>query len=240
MALIAIALPAAAYAADPAIGLPVKLYSTNIPRSFDLLYQLQRGGVRGSGEFSWKRSEDSYDARLKGAVAGFTVLDWGSTGAFDAAGIAPQRYVEHRLGKSDRDVTFHKAESKIRFSGKKSPDIPFVDGVQDRLTWMVQLPAILAADPVKVTRGSRIDIYVVGTRGSAGTWSFESAGDETVSTPAGVVHAVKWVRKWRSTADTQVEVWLDPARNFLPVRLRLATPKMGTPLELTLTDANGN
>jgi hypothetical protein len=212
------------------------VHPTRIARSFTFLYQMQRGGIRGSSEFTWSRSGDGYEAHLKGKVAGFTVLDWASSGGFDAAGVAPERYVERRIGKSDRDVVFKKSEAKISFSDARRDDIAFVPGVQDPLSWMIQLPAILAADPGKSKVGTRIAICVVGAGGRAEVWTFESLGNEDVRTPAGPVRAVKWNRTLRSADEAPAEVWLDPERKFLPVRLRL--PPSNGSLEFILAEAN--
>lgn len=214
-----------------------EVHPTQIARSFTLLYQMQRGGLRGSSEFGWKRSGDTYEAHLKGKVVGIPVLDWASSGGFDAAGVAPQRYVEHRIGKADRDAVFRKSESRIGFSGGKD-DVAYVPGVQDRLSWMIQLPAILAADPGKTKTGTRIGMFVVGTRGHADTWIFESLGNESVRTPSGSVRAVKWTRKLASGDENQAELWVDPEHHFLPVKLRLPLPPLDEPLEFNLVDAS--
>ncbi|GAB3663674.1 DUF3108 domain-containing protein [Ramlibacter alkalitolerans] len=215
-----------------------RTYPTAIARSFTFNYLMQRGGLRGSCELSWARTGGKYEARLKGTVAGFTVLDWASSGGFDAAGVAPSLYVEHRLGKSDRDVRFRKAESRIVFSGTRSSDIPFVAGVQDRVSWLVQLPAILAADPAKGRAGTRVALYVVGTRGRAGDWVFQSEGRETIKTPMGTLHTVKWTRQAGKGDDLEAEVWLDVERHYLPVRIRLTLAGSEAALDMTLADAS--
>ena len=46
--------------------------------------------------------------------------------------------------------------------------------------------------------------------------------------------ALKLVREARRPRDTQVEIWLDPARAHLPLRARLSQPDGGPPLELQL------
>lgn len=214
-----------------------KVYSTDIPRSFTFHYLMQRGGLRGSAELAWGRAGAAYEARLRGTVAGFAVLNWASSGGFDAAGVAPTRYVEYRIGKSDRYVSFRQSESRIVFSGSRSSDVPFVAGVQDRLSWLIQLPAILAADPARSRAGTRVALHVVSTHGRARDWIFESAGREIIKTPAGTVHAVKWTRDTGKPDDTRAEVWLDPERHYLPVRVRLTIPPSEAPLELTLADA---
>lgn len=215
-----------------------KVYPTRIARSFTVLYQMQRGGIRGSGEFVWKRTGDAYEAHLKGTVAGLALINWTSQGGFDAAGVAPGRYVEKRLGKSAREATFVRGESRIDFSGS-APDIPLVPGAQDRVTWLVQLQAILTADPAKAKAGGRVVMPVVGVRGRAETWTFEPSGAETIKTPAGNLRTQKLTRVLRQPDDTRAEVWVEPARQFLPVRIRLTLPPFDAPLDMTLADVSG-
>lgn len=225
-------------APPPARDAEAKVYPTRIARSFTVLYQMQRGGIRGSGEFAWKRTGDAYEAHLKGTVAGLALLNWASRGGFDAAGVAPERYVEKRLTKSAREATFVRSESRIDFSGS-APDIPLVPGAQDRVSWLVQLQAILTADPAKAKAGGRVVIPVVGTRGRAETWIFEAAGAESIKTPAGTLRTQKLTRALRKPDDTRAEVWVEPARQFLPVRIRLTLPPFDAPLDMTLADVSG-
>lgn len=239
----AVLLASSAFAAEPVIAPPApdaeaKVYPTRIARSFTVLYQMQRGGIRGSGEFAWKRSGDTYEAHLKGTVAGLALLNWASQGGFDAAGVAPERYVEKRLTKSAREAMFVRSESKIDFSGS-APDIPLVPGAQDRVSWLVQLQAILTADPDKAKTGGQVVIPVVGVRGRAETWIFEASGAESIRTPAGTLRTQKLTRALRKPDDTRAEVWVEPGRQFLPVRIRLTMPPFDAPLDMTLADVSG-
>ena len=239
----ALVLASSAFAAEPVAAPPTraaeaKIYPTRIARSFTVLYQMQRGGIRGSGEFAWKRTGDAYEAHLKGTVAGLALLNWASQGGFDAAGVAPERYVEKRLGKSAREAAFVRSESRIDFSGS-APDIPLVPGAQDRVSWLVQLQAILTADPAKAKTGGRVVIPVVGVRGRAETWIFEASGAESIKTPAGTLRTQKLTRALREPDDTRAEVWVEPARQFLPVRIRLTLPPFDAPLDMTLADVSG-
>jgi hypothetical protein len=77
---------------------------------------------------------------------------------------------------------------------------------------MVQLGAILAAEPQRAEPGARIAMFVVGARGEAGVWLFRCIGAEAVETGIGRVEAIKFVREPRDPHDTTVQVWLDPQR----------------------------
>ena len=64
-------------------------------------------------------------------------------------------------------------------------------------------------------------MIVVGARGEASLWTLRCSGRETVETIRGHVSAIKLVRDGRSTYDTSAEIWLDPERDYLPVRATL-------------------
>lgn len=227
--------PVATAASEPAAAEQTRSYPTRIPNPFTFRYDMRRGGLGGQGEFSWKRTGNQYEARLQGTVGGIRILNWASTGGFDTAGVAPTRYTDQRIGKAAQAANFQRADSKITFSGPGS-EYPLVAGAQDRLSWMVQLPAIVAADKSLTKVGARVGMFVVGARGDAETWVFQLVGAEPVKTPLGDVSATKWMREPRKPYDTKVEVWLDPARQYLPVRARLTSPPSDDPLELVLKD----
>jgi hypothetical protein len=227
---------AASAASDTgALSAASQTFKTRIPRSFTLRYEMQRGAFSGTGELRWRNEGQHYEAQLQGAIGGLTIMTWTSKGGFDAHGLAPLRYTDQRLTKAPQAANFQRAESKITFSGP-SDEFPLVPGAQDRLSWMIQLPAILSADATKAKAGTRLPVYIVGARGDADTWVFQCEGNESVTTPSGRVQAVKWLREPRKPMDTGVEVWLDPARQYLPVRAQLTSSPSDPPLELRLID----
>jgi hypothetical protein len=105
----------------------------------------------------------------------------------------------------------------------------------------VQLAAIVSADPRRREPGGQVAMGVVGTRGDLSSWVFRYVGDETVDTGLGPVKAAKFVRERRDAFDTDVEVWLDPARFGLPARavLRAGAGADEDALELRLHQATG-
>lgn len=218
-----------AEAADTApVDLPV--YPTRLPPSGRWRYQLQRGLASGEAELSWSPTEDGrYEMRLDGRIAGVSVLDWVSRGALDAHGLAPERFVIRRRGRDHQAANFQRDAGKITFSGP-THELPLLPGVQDRLGWLLQLPAVIDAAPERFGPGARVVLMVVGARGGADVWTFQVAGAESVDgTPA-----LKLLREARRPRDTQVEIWLDPARAHRPLRARLAQPEGGPPLELRI------
>ncbi len=214
--------------AAPAIDVPV--YATRLPPPGTWRYQLTRGIASGDAVLAWRPDEQQrYELKLEGFIAGITVLDWVSTGAIDTAGIAPERFVIRRRGKDSQAANFQRDAGKITFSGP-THELPLVAGVQDRLSWMLQLPAVIEAAPQRFGAGSSVVLMVIGARGGADVWTFNVVGADRV----GDVPALKLVREARKPRDVQVDVWLDPARGHMPIRALLTQPEGGAPLELQL------
>jgi hypothetical protein len=70
-----------------------------------------------------------------------------------------------------------------------------------------------------------------------GIWTFAVEARETIAVPAGsVVGALRLKREPRKPYDTLVEVWLDPARHHLPVKVRMSIPQTGDMTEFLLQD----
>lgn len=222
-------------AAEPAPVEKVPVYATRVPPSTTLRYVMSRGPIAGEGELRWQRDGNSYELKLEGKVPLLgTLLTQVSRGGFDSAGIAPERHTDKRRRRGEQAANFQRDAKLITFSGS-SAQYPLVPGAQDRVSWMLQLAAIAQAWRGPLAAGEHIVLFVASARGDADTWSFRVLGNETVSLPAGTVRALKLLREPRRPYDTKVEVWLDPARHYLPVRARL-TDANGDPFELQLSE----
>ena len=101
---------------------------------------------------------------------------------------------------------------------------------------MLQLAAIVAAEPQLATPGAKVVMQVTGARGDAGVWVFRCLGLESVDTRAGALDALTFVREPREAYDSTVQVWLDPARQHLPVRATQKTGGSDEGLELRLVE----
>ena len=203
-------------------GAPPPLYATRLPPALTLRYELRRGRIGGSGELRWRPDAGRYELRLEGSVVGLNVLTQVSEGALEANGLAPLRFTDQRARRAAVAANFEREAGRIRFSGP-STELPWQPGVQDRLSWMVQLAAVAAAEPKLLAEGEHITLQVVGARGDGSLWSFRSLGPESLATAAGPVDTVRMLREPRSAYDTRVEVWLDPARHHLPVRATMGS-----------------
>ena len=226
--------PAVAEAIDTApAGIELPTYATRVLAAGSWRYALQRGYASGEARLDWQpTSQGRYTLRLEGLIAGVTVLDWVSTGAQDSAGIAPERFVIRRRGRDSQAANFQRDAGKITFSGP-THEFPLPSGVQDRLTWLLQLAAIVDAAPRSYPAGARVTLLVIGARGGSALWRFAVAGPDRV----GETVALKLVHEVERVRDTRVEVWLDPARGHLPLRFVLTPPEGGAPLELQLLAA---
>jgi hypothetical protein len=249
---VAVAPVAAPVAPEPAARVPIQMpaeavadsaavpvYPTVIPASASLHFVLQRGPLTGAAELHWQRRGDDYELRLEGALGGAPALASTSRGSIDADGVAPQRHAERKRAREVRAVNFQRDAGLISFSG---PDLqlPLRPGAQDRLSWLIQLPAIFEADPALGVAGAQVTLFVVGSRGDAQAWRFQVLGREPLDLPAGPAgNTVRLLREPGRPFDTRAEVWLDPARGHLPVRAVFTTVPGGQPLELQLSRTIG-
>jgi Protein of unknown function (DUF3108) len=238
MAMTAAASPTPSPLSEPAASATednIPHYRTQLPPAVKLRYDMQRGQLHGHGELQWRPGADGYELKLEGRVAGLAVLTQISRGGFDESGIAPLRFTDRRVRRPLAAANFQREAGKITFSGPQT-DYPLHAGAQDRLSWMIQIGAIVAAEPALGVAGAKLVLFVTGAHGDAGVWSFVSLGPDAVESRAGNVAAIKFRREPRGPYDTTVEVWLDPQRHHLPVRASLRAGPNDDGIELRLQD----
>ena len=212
----------------------VPVYATRLPPPLLAHYELRRGGASGNAELQWSAGAGRYALSLRGGISGGPGFGWDSHGTLDSHGIAPERYTESRRGRELRAANFRRETAAITFSGPPIEQ-PLLPGTQDRLSWMLQLAAVLQADPALSRSGQEIVLFVAGSRGDAAVWVFDVLGLEEVEVAdGGTLVALRLRRNPERLYDTAVDVWLDPARSHLPVRARLALRQGGVGTELLL------
>ena len=198
---------------------------------------MRRGSAQGTAELRWQPDGEQYQLSLRSMGIGPQTLGSASRGRIDSNGLAPERQTDSLRGRDVRAVNFQRDSARITFSGPKT-EVALVAGAQDRLSWMLQLPAIVEANPALRVAGSEILVFVVGSRGDAETWAYTVVGTEAVDLPAGrVADALHIKREPRRLYDTQVDVWLDPARHHMPVRALLRLRATGEGNEWLLESA---
>lgn len=215
----------------------VPIYRTQLPPPVRLQYALKRGAQLGSGELLWRPADGAYQLSFEARMSGVLRFRQFSVGGIDNAGLAPLRFTDQRQRGGVQAANFQRkndtSEGKVTFSGPATA-YPLLPGTQDRLSWMVQLAAVVAAEPQRLAAGGKVVLYVVGARGAADVWVFRFVDFETIETLDGSVRAAKFSRDARRLYDTQVDAWLDPARHHLPVKARWGTSPDGDALELQL------
>jgi hypothetical protein len=226
-------------ATPPPGGDSVPTFATVLPAPFEARYLVQRGLASGRAELRWQHQNERYELSLRTTAFGAQALSWASVGAVDDHGLAPERHTESRRNKELRAVNFQRDRGRITFSGPPA-QYPLVAGAQDRLTWMVQLPAILQANPALAVAGAQVPLFVVGARGDAEAWVFQVLDWETVDLPDGSsLQALHLKREPRRAYDTQTDVWLDPARQHVLVRALMRVRATGEGTEFLLDGFNG-
>jgi len=214
-------------------------YRTAPPPSMDMKYEVRRGGYAGDARITWRIDVDGrYTLEMQGTGAAGAPASltphWTSRGALDADGVAPERFAVSRRGRERHAANFRRDAGIVSFAGP-ARTWPLAAGAQDRLSWIVQLAAVLQAEPALAAAGTQISMMVVGAHGDAGLWTFtvqrqvvvEGLGGEAV--PAWLLH-----RESDHAHDPRVQVWLAPSLHYLPVRLRLTLPRSDESTEMHL------
>ncbi len=215
----------------------IPVYPNRPPASATLNYRASRNGQTSQAQLQWHLENGQYRLELTGAWPGQPALSWASLGQVDEHGLAPQRYADRRRGRDVRAANFERDDERITFSASGMA-YPLWPGVQDRLSWWLQLPAVAQAHAQPWQPGEAVVLLVASARGEAERWVFEYQGREAVAAgeaPPGT-GLLRFERQARRPYDTAVVVWLDPARQHLPARLRLAHPPSPQVLELSLQE----
>lgn len=189
-----------------------------VPGSVHLNYRVEANKFPYSAraELVWQQSSQGYDARLAVSAFGLTRAQT-SRGQVSANGLAPVRFSDKV--RSELAAHFDREKGKVTFSAN-TPDVPLLAGAQDRLSILVQLAAMLAANPAHYPAGSTITFQCINAKDSE-TWLFTVGGTETQALPGGELATLKLVRNPRQEFDQKVELWMAPTLGYLPARIRL-------------------
>ena len=228
--------PPATAAAGPARWLePTPVYATAPPPASQRRYRLVRGQDTAWAQLHWQPEGTSYTLSLQAepdadadeaAAARHPLAGLGanSRGRIGPEGLQPERYVDRRQGRDQRAANFDATARTVRGSGGGVP-WPFPPGGQDRLSWLLQLAAVLQANPALATPGARIVLPVAGPREAPAAWVFDVLDIEPFTLADGSQRpALALRRRAGGPYQLQAEAWLDPAAHHLPLGWRLATP----------------
>jgi hypothetical protein len=156
---------------------------TRIPANFEQNLQVRRGVQSGQARWAWEVDRGRYRSSLKADVrdrSGAAALDWASHGGIDEHGVSPDRFLARPARGGARAVNFQRDGGVVSYSGPTG-QAALVAGAQDRLSWMVQVLAIvqarvdgpLAPGDAPKELPSRLPIWVAGPQGDGGDWWFE-------------------------------------------------------------------
>jgi hypothetical protein len=187
--------------------------------------QAQARGVTlaGTARLDWQQDGSRYEARLELAANGLRPRVQQSTGEIVPSGLAPERFSDRSRG--EQATHFDRAGGRIVFSNNQ-PAAEWLPGTQDRLSVVLQLAMLAAAQPARFAPGTEVAIPTATTR-EAGDWIFRVLGEEDLQLPGGAVRALRLERLPRREYDQKVELWLAPGLAYAPVRLRLTNPDGG-------------
>ncbi|MEO3689942.1 hypothetical protein [Roseateles paludis] len=202
-------------AADP--GPPAPLL--RLAEASEWRYRLRQSGQDGEASLSWQPQADGrYTLRLTRRIGERTLPAWQSLGRMSPAGLVPERFSLQMRGGDRQATNFDRDAGRLSFSARPgSLDLP--DGAQDRLSWWLQLAALLDAGPTPLP-GARWRVWVAGLRGELREWVFELVEED--SAIPGLWHLR---RQPLGPEDPGLEAWFDPARGHGPVRLRQGDPE---------------
>ena len=211
-------------------GLAIAATEINPPPSAELSYiiKAKQKGIPVSGEANVKwqlgssNGAQSYSVITETRVILFgKILDASSFGHIDTHGLAPDKFVEKRFGKTESVTRFDRNTKTLHFT-ESTQTYTIKGGEQDRTsaTWQLVTMARAAAD--QFITGSEWKMFVAGRR-DAEDWSFKVAGTETVATPLGDFSAVHFIKAPPpDSKDQQLEIWLAPKLEWYPIRLKFS------------------
>jgi len=190
----------------------------SVARPVRLIYAVETNKFPYSlnAELLWQVQGENYAARLTVGAFGQARVQT-SRGTVNARGLAPLRFSDKY--RSEVAAHFNYPKRKVTFSAN-TPDAPLLNGAQDRLSVLIQLGSMVANARSRYAKASTITIQTIGPR-DADNWLFTVGDEETVSLPNGELVALKLTRNPRREFDQKVELWLAPALDFLPARLRI-------------------
>jgi hypothetical protein len=212
--------PAPAEPAEPAAPAQAA-FAARVPPPARLLYdvsgQIRQLPYTARGELLWRHDGQRYTARLEVSAFLMGARVQTSEGDLASQGLAPRRFGDK--SRHEQAAHFDRDTGRIRFSAN-TPEAALLPGAQDRLSLFLQLGALLAAEPARWRPGTSLTLQTASAR-EAEPWRVRVGERETLSLPAGSIEAVHLVREPRREYDVRVEVWIAPALDHLPVRIRL-------------------
>jgi hypothetical protein len=198
----------------------------NPPPSADLDYSIsakQKGlSLNGSALVHWQTDDGHYSVttETRASLLG-KILEAKSEGTIDRFGLAPNSSTEKRFHKEQTVTTFNRQTGKITFSASDA-SYPIKGGEQDRnsVTWQL----VVLARSGQLKSGNTVPLFVAGQK-DADPWTFKIGKQEKINTPIGALTTLQISKVVQNAGkDQKVELWLAPAKEWYPVRIRFTEP----------------
>ncbi len=229
--------PAVDPGALPPLDSP-RIYPTRLPSETTLVYTLKYRGYEGRAELHWQFKYSKYQLTLRHELlSGRASWRSDSEGRIGNEGLIPERSTEELPGGAKASTQFQPAAGMTAAADPEEARAglqALPRGLQDRVSWIIQLSAIAGSDPGLAAPGHDIGLLVASAFGPPETWTFRSLEPDTDNPDLPglprLLHETTWPQARR------VEVWLDPRRDHLPARILLADDLLGW-MELNLQAA---
>ena len=192
--------------------------------------------LEGAAELGWRHDGQQYEVHLRQRWTS-GLREMSSTGRLTAEGLTPDHFSDRSEGRGELAAHFEPAARpdlgasapertgraggvRVRFSGNQ-PDAELPAGAQDRLSVVLQLAARVAGLGRPLQTGETLE-FPVATARAAATWRFRYEGKTWLPGPGGSREALHLRRRPEGPHDLDVELWLAPDLDYLPLQWRLA------------------
>ncbi len=214
-------------------GLPRAPLPTRIPPDFDQVLKVRRGVQVGHGRWTWSVQAGRYHTHLQAhwgqrQEAAAPALNWSSHGALDEHGLAPERFITKPTRGGARAVNFQRDTGRVSYSGPTG-QVALVAGAQDRLSWMVQLLALVQAHPQGQGLPPQVPLWVAGPQGDGADWWFSVRWHPDVQ-------CWEFTRRAQRRYEVQVQAWVKAGPTARLIRLEMG-PEGGRQPDWLLEDA---
>ncbi len=207
-------------------GMLLPIPSGAVPTSRQLRYRV-RGTIGflplfADGDLFWLHKNGNYEARLKVDAGLLGSRERISKGTITAGGLQPLRYTDR--SRNDRDTEFDWPRTEARLG--RGGTAPLTSGTQDLVSLYIQLACLFAADtasasPGLASSGVPLPLPVMGNGKTVEHWRLLIQGEETLDLPGGKLLTHELLRLPEPGDDLNAELWLAPALNWMPARIRL-------------------
>jgi hypothetical protein len=208
-----------------AFGLFAAAAQAATPREMSLEYDLYRNGLKfGQVTDTFTRGGDRYTLTSETRASGPLKALWPgsirleSTGEITRQGLRPEQFLHarsdspHKLARARLD--WKQRSIAWQYKGESWTADGLLDGAQDQLSQVYQFmfaPAVPADYRLQVVSGRNINEY-----------RYARSEGGAIETPLGPLLTQQYQRITRQADEKAVTVWVAPARNNLPVQIRVS------------------